>query len=136
MIENCQGRYFLFANIPKPLWKWYSPAYIKTSQRRRKNVLIFVLKTFQISLKWKSWRHFFRRCQDVFQETSSRRLPGDVLETSFKRRSQNLLKTSKSSSRLFLVKVKEHLRLYRDFLSTYVLSHLHITTPSLNKLIN
>ena len=43
---------------------------------------------------------FLRRRQDVFQETSSRLLLGDVLKTSLRR-----LKTS----RLFLVRAKDHL---------------------------
>ena len=37
---------------------------------------------------------FLRRRQDVFQETSSWRLPEDVLKTSSRRRPQDLLKTS------------------------------------------
>ena len=56
---------------------------------------------------------FLRRCQDVFQETSSRSLPGDVLKTSLRRLKTfsrlflgDILKTSlrrlKTFSRLFL----------------------------------
>ena len=69
---------------------------------------------------------FLTRRQDVFQETSWRRLPGDVLKTSFRRRRQNVfqemssrglpedaLKTSsrrlKTSSRLFPVNGKDNL---------------------------
>ena len=62
-----------------------------------------------------------RRPQDIFQETSPRRLPGDVLKTSSRRRPQqplpgDVLKTSlrrlKTSARLILVKVKDHLETY------------------------
>ena len=50
----------------------------------------------------------FRKCpQDPFQETASRPLQGDVL------------KASKSSSRLSLVKVKDHLETIYGF-SIYV----------------
>ena len=90
----------------------------KTSQRRRKNVSVLVSKTFQIVLKWQSRRPFFttssrrlpgdaiktssrRRLQDVFLEKSSKRLPGDVLKTSLRR--------LKTSSRLFLVNAKDDL---------------------------
>ena len=64
------------------------------------------------------------RPQDFFHETSSRPLPGDVL------------KTSKTSSRLFLVKAKDHPETIYDFLSTYILNYLHITTPSLDRQTN
>ena len=66
------------------------PADTKTSQRRRKKVLILVSNTSQISLKWKPRRHFFK--------TSTRRPPEDVLKISLK-----------TSSRLFLPKAKAHL---------------------------
>ena len=64
------------------------PADTKTSQRRRKNVLILVSKMSQIGLKWKSRRPLFK--------TSSRRLPGDVLKTSSKRRPQNVFQETSS----------------------------------------
>ena len=96
------------------------PANTKTSQRRRKSILFLVSKTSQIGLKWESQRPFIktssrrrltdvlktssnRSPEDVFQETSSRPLPGDVL------------KTSKTSSRLFLVKAKDHLETIYGF---------------------
>ena len=102
------------------------PADTKTSQRRRKNVLILISNTSKIGLKWKSRRTFLRHPQDVFQDTSSRCLPGHVLKMSSRRRPQNVFqetfsrcltgdvfKTSlrrlKTSSRLFLVNEKGHL---------------------------
>ena len=65
----------------------------------------------------------FLNPQDVFQETSLRPFPGDVL------------KMSEISSRLFLVKAKDYLETMA-FLSTYVLNYLHITTPSLARQTN
>ena len=117
----------------------------QTSQRRRKNVLILVSKTSQISLKWKSRRPFFKtssrhlpgdvlktssrgHSQDVFQETSSRRLPGHVLKMSSRRRPQGLLKTSQDFKTY-----KGPPADYMNFLSGYVSDYLHITTPSLDK---
>ena len=90
------------------------------AQRRRNDVvktLVLISKTSQIGLKWKSRRPFFktssrrlsgdilktssrRRPQDVYHETSSRCLPRDALKTSLRH-----LKTS----RLFLVYKKDHL---------------------------
>ena len=119
------------------------PADTETSQRRRKSVLILVLKTPQICLKWKSWRPFFktssrhlpgdalkmssrRRPQDIFRETSSKPPPGDVLKTSLRR-----LKTS----RLFLVRAKDHLEAIYS-LSIYVrfklLTYYHSVTRQSN----
>ena len=90
-----------------------NPADTKTSQRRCKNVLILVSKTSYIGLKWKSRRPFFktssrrllgdviktssrRRHQDVFQKMSSRRLPEDVLKTSSRERPQDVFQRMSS----------------------------------------
>ena len=87
----------------------YYGIHTQPAQRRRKNVLILVSKTSQIGLKWKS-RPFSKtssrrlpgnalktssrkRPQDVFHETSPRRLPGDV-KVSSTRRPKDLLKAS------------------------------------------
>ena len=139
------------------------PADTKTSQRRRKNVLILVSRTSYIGLKWKSRRPFFktssrrlpgdvlkkssRRRQDVFQKMSSRRLPEDILKTSSRRRPQDVfqmssrplpgdvLKTSLRSLKTSrLFLVRAKDQLYMDFLSKYVLNYLQITTLSLDKL--
>ena len=56
---------------------------LRTSRRRRKNVIILVSKRSQIGLKWKSRRLFFK--------TSSKRLPRDVLRTSWKRLVANFI---------------------------------------------
>ena len=73
--------------MQKLLFGLTTPADTKTSQRRRKNVLILVSKTSsgrlpEDVLKMSSKR----RPQDVFQETSLRHLPGDVLKTLTRRR--------------------------------------------------
>ena len=110
----------------------------KTSQRRRKNVLILVSKTSQIGLKWKPLQPFFKtqsgrlprnvlktssrdvlkkssrkRPQGFFQETSSRHLPGDLLKTFTRRRPQDIFHETPSrhlkTSRLFLVNKKDDL---------------------------
>ena len=65
----------------------------KTSQVRRKEVLILVSKKSQIGLKWKS--------RQPFLNTLSRLLPGDVVKTPLRR--------LKTFSRPFLVKAKDHL---------------------------
>ena len=133
------------------------PADTKTSQRRRRNVLILV---------WKSRRPFFktsirrlpgdvlktssrRRPQDVFQKTSSRHLPEDVLKTSSKRRAHDvfqetssrplpadILKTLRNlkTSRLFLVRAKDHQETIYGLSIYVVLNYLQITTLSLDKL--
>ena len=85
----------------------------KNSQRRRKNVLILVSKTSYIGLKWKSRRSFLktlsgclprdvldtssrRRPQDVFQNASSRHLLGDVLKTSSRKGPQDIFQETSS----------------------------------------
>ena len=74
----------------------------------------------------KSQRPFLRRRRDLFRETSSRPLPGDALGT------------SKTSSRLFLLKAKHHLETIHGF-SVYIrfnlLTYYH-TTPSLDRQTN
>ena len=70
-------------------------------KRRRKDVLILISKTSQISLKWKSRRTSFK--------TLSRRFPVDVLET--------LLRRLKTYSRLFLVKAEDNFHYINNFLS-------------------
>ena len=110
--------------------------FTQPTQRRRKDVV----KTSYFGLKdvldWSEMEvatTFFndavktsssRRAQDLFYETSSRPLPGDIL------------KTSKTSSWLFLVKAKDNLETNYGFSTTYVLNYLHITTPSLDKQTN
>ena len=94
---------------------------------------------------------FRTRLQDLFQETSSRRLPEDVLKTSLGRRSQSvfqeassrplpgeILKTSLrrlKASRLFLVRAKDHLETIYG-LSFYVrfrlLTYYHSVTRQTN----
>ena len=74
-------RHFLFHN--------HFPTGTKTLRRRRKNVLILVSKTSYIGLKWKLCQLFFK--------TSLRRLLGDVLKTSSRRRPQDVFQ--KMSSR-------------------------------------
>ena len=107
--------FFMLYSINRPnftVWLPF-PADKLTSQRRRKNVLILVLKTSKIGLKSKSRRPFFK--------TSPRRLPEDVLKTSLK-----------TSSRPFLVKAKENQKtIYRLFIY-YILNYI---TTSLEKLI-
>ena len=81
---------------------------LKTSQltqRRRKDVVrtsyFWPQRRLRLVwMKWKSRRPFFK--------TSSRRLPGDILKTSCKKRPKGVLQ--KTSSRPpFLVKAKDHL---------------------------
>ena len=103
--------FFMLYSINRPsftVWLPF-PAYKMTSQRRRKNVLILVLKTSKIGLKWKSRRPFFK--------TSPRRLPEDVLKTSLK-----------TSSRPFLVKAKVNQK-------TFYLLRFKLHHTSLEKLI-
>ena len=71
------------------------PADRKTSQKRRKNG-----SRDDILL---------RRCHDVFQETSSKHLLGDVLNTSSRKCLQDLLKTSYNFYKTFSGKRKDHL---------------------------
>ena len=78
----------------------HHPANTKTSQRRPKRRLRLVSNGSRDDL-------YLRYREDAFQETSQRPLPGDVL------------KTSKTSSRLFLVKAKDHLDTIYGF-SIYV----------------
>ena len=86
----------------------------KTSQRRRENILNLASKTIATKsrrsfLKISSRRlpgnvfktSFRRRPEDVFQETSSRPLPGNILKISLRR--------LKTSSRLSLVSTKDQL---------------------------
>ena len=68
------------------------PSNTKTSQRRRKSVLIFVLKKSYVGLKWKLRWLFFKN--------SPRHLPGDVHKTS--------LRCLKTSSRLSVVKANTY----------------------------
>ena len=121
---------FLYKGIESSIYK---AVYIQPTQRRRKDVV----KTSQfwsqrgLRLVWNGSHDdlFLRRGQDVFQETSSRPLPGDVLKTSLRR-----LKTS----RIFLVRAKGHLETIYGlsiYVRTFYLSYLHITTLSLDKLI-
>ena len=130
--------------------KYYYPPDTKRLPKRRKNILFLVSKTSQIGLKWKSRRPFFI--------TSSRRLPVNVLKTSFRRRPQDVYQDTslKTFSRklpqdLFQETSLRRLRLHQhffwwkqrtiwrpfiDFLSTYVLNYLHINTPSFDRQTN
>ena len=75
-----------------------SDEYSQPAQRRLNDVV----KTSSFwsqrrpTLVWNGSRDdlFLRRRQDVFQEASSRRIPGDVLKMSSTRRPKDLLKTS------------------------------------------
>ena len=82
---------------------------------------VFLCLIAEVTFKTFSWRG----PQDLFLETSLRPLPGDVL------------KTSKTSSRLFLVKAKDYLETIYGF-SIYVCFKLltYYRTPSLHRQTN
>ena len=129
--------HFHLMHISLEILNLSNPADTKTSQRRRKNVLILVSKTSQIGLKWKSRRPFFKTSSGRVP-TSSRRLLRDVLKTSSRKHPQDILQETSSrclprdapktylrrlkTSKLFLVNKKGYLETM-NFLSRYVLNY-------------
>ena len=110
--------------------------YTQPAQRRRKGVLktsyFWSQRYLRLVSNGSCEDLFLKHRQDVFQETSLRRLPEDVLKTSSRRRPKDVFqetstrplpgdvpKTSKTSSRLFLVKAKDNLDTIYGF-SIYV----------------